>query len=80
MCKICDDKEIGNEVILKSDRDGWEYDLQMDLFRYNQWEAELSSCVTNYGRITMSTTVPINYCPMCGRRLSLGAAERRSDG
>lgn len=23
---------------------------------------------------------PVNYCPMCGRRLSLGAAERRNDG
>ena len=23
---------------------------------------------------------PVNFCPMCGRRLSLGAAERRSDG
>lgn len=23
---------------------------------------------------------PINYCPICGRRLSLEAAERRNDG
>ena len=76
MCKICDDKEIGNEVILKSGSDGWDQDLHMNLFRYDKWEAELSSQVTSYGRIIMTTTVPINYCPMCGRRLSLRDAGR----
>lgn len=86
-CKCCKDEDIGDEVILKSSESPFFQDgaafLDMAICRPDRWKAELHAWTTIAGiqsRPVLVAVTPINYCPMCGRRLSLGAAERRSDG
>lgn len=84
MC-VCDDKNIGNEVILKSEETpcfpNMTIFLDLAIFRADRWNAEIQAWATNNGRKMQMIAVgkPINYCPMCGRRLSLGDAGRREN-
>jgi hypothetical protein len=84
MCKVCDDEEIGNEIVVASAEGPYFQDrtafLDMALFRSDRWSAELHAWTTVGGREPaplLTATVQINYCPWCGRRLSLADASRR---
>lgn len=85
MC-VCDDKQVGNEVILKSAETAIGQNetafLDLAICRDNKWQAGIHAWMTVKGKRGPFLIVqkPINYCPMCGRRLSLGDAERRNDG
>ena len=83
MC-VCDDGNIGDEVIMGSAEGRYYQDktafLDMAIFRQNKWEAEIHAWTTVGGREPaplLIVKMPINYCPKCGRRLSLGDAGRR---
>ena len=75
MC-ICEDRQIGDEVILKSVETpfllGGKVSLDLAVARTNKWEAGIHAWVTvsRQNRVLL-VEHKINYCPMCGRRLSL---------
>ena len=82
MC-VCDDKNIGNEVILNSAerpfcQDETEF-LDVAICRRDKWTAEIHAWTTLGSSVlpVFAVTKAINYCPLCGRRLSLGDAGRR---
>lgn len=88
MC-VCDDKNIGDAVILKSAEQPCFHNaamfLDLAISRTDRWKAELQAWTTLGGARAPLEGVraplliarkPINYCPMCGRRLSLGDAGR----
>lgn len=84
MC-ICDDKDLGDEVILKSVESPFFLDatafLDLAICRTDKWAARIDAWVTMGGKRTqlLIASVPINYCPRCGRRLSLRDAGREDE-
>lgn len=84
MC-VCDDKNIGEAVILKSAEQPCLHDaamfLDLAISRTDRWQAELQAWTTLGGVRSplLIARKPINYCPTCGRRLSLGDAGRREN-
>ena len=84
MC-VCDDKNIGDPVILKSEETqcfpNATIFLDLALCRTNRWGAELQAWTTLGGVRSplLIARKPINYCPTCGRRLSLGDAGRKEN-
>lgn len=85
MC-ICDDKNIGNEVVRKSAEGPLGKNetafLDLAITRPDRWSAEIHAWTTVAGRKAplLVTEWPINFCPICGRRLALGDASRRDGG
>lgn len=86
MC-ICDDSQIGEAKILRSAESQFLKQaavfLDLAMTRKDRWSAELQAWATIKGKATgepfLIAKQPINYCPLCGRRLSLGAAERHKE-
>lgn len=85
MC-VCDNENVGNEIILGSAEGRYFQDktvfLDLAIIRENRWEAEMHAWTTVGGREPAPLLVikkKINYCPMCGRRLSLGEASRKEN-
>lgn len=82
MCKWCRDENLGDEVILKSAESPFCLDakaiLDLAVCRPDKWSAEITARVTIKGRKEplLITERRINYCPNCGRRLSLKDAGR----
>ena len=83
MC-ICDNKNVGSAVPLKSS-DGEFHGgsrrmfLDLEILRSDKWSAEITATATAEEDRKYSTLVlhaKINYCPKCGRRLSLEDAGR----
>ena len=83
MCEWCDDKNVGDEVILKSAESPFFQNaaafLDLAICRSDRWRAQLHAWTTVSGRREplLITEMEINYCPMCGRRLSLADASRK---
>ena len=85
-CKYCDDEIIGDGRILictthKLLQNTWAI-LNVALHRPDRWAAELRveiSVPAILEEPILIASRPINYCPMCGRRLSLGDAGRRQN-
>jgi hypothetical protein len=82
MC-VCDNDSIGDEKVVASTEGPYFLDktafLDMALYRKDKWSAEIHAWTTVGGREPMPLLVvkaKINYCPWCGRRLSLGDAGR----
>lgn len=83
MCEWCRDEDIGDMVVIEHAecpflQNAKAY-LDMALCRTDRWAAKLSAGVTVRGRqepVLIAGRV-INYCPMCGRRLSLADAGRK---
>lgn len=78
MC-VCDNENVGS-VVLMNGTDGEFCEgkrkmfLDLEIFRGDRWSAVLTAtAVTEENRkySTISLNAKINYCPMCGRRLSL---------
>jgi len=82
MCKWCRDEDVGDEVILKSAESPFCLDakavLNLAICRSDKWSAGIGAWVTIGGRQEplLITERKINYCPNCGRRLSLREAGR----
>lgn len=78
MC-ICDDEYIDKGIVLDGNRGRIEENsvyLEMTFMR-GKWAARLfASVIINDERETCITK-GINYCPICGRRLSLADAVRK---
>ena len=85
MCDFCE--VIGEAKILKSAESPFLYQaavfLDLAITRKDRWSAELQAWATIKGKATgepfLIAKQQINYCPLCGRRLSLGAAERHKE-
>ena len=85
MC-ICDKENVGNEIIMGS-AEGLFFQnatgfLDLALFMSDKWSAELHAWTTVRTREPVSLLMvkkKINYCPMCGRRLSLRDAGREDE-
>jgi hypothetical protein len=78
MC-VCDDRQVGNAVILKSAEkqfEGLPIFLDLVITRQDRWKARLEAwtAIGGPGAQCLAASLPINYCPVCGRRLSLGDA------
>ena len=89
MC-ICSDENMGREICIGENRPTQRH-LEGAIWKRmyfirKKWDAELIvRDWTSYGEYNKWKTeiklrIPINYCPMCGRRLSLGDAGRRNHG
>ena len=83
MC-VCDNENVGSAVPLKN-LDGEfcsgsrRMFLDLEMLRSDKWIAEMTvTAITEENRkySTLVLHAKINYCPMCGRRLSLGDAGR----
>ena len=84
MLCICDDQYTGSSVGIKSTdgqyMDGKKMFLDLELCRNNKWDTEIvATAIEKEGRKnnTMILRAKINYCPYCGRRLSLADASRK---
>lgn len=81
MC-VCDDRHVGNEVVQESAEGALGKNetafLDLAVTRPDKWRAEIHAWTTVAGRKgpLLVTEWPINYCPICGRRLTLRDAGR----
>lgn len=82
MCDFCE--VTGEAKILKSAESPFLYQaavfLDLAITRKDRWSAELQAWATIKGEATgepfLVVKQIINYCPICGRRLSLADASR----
>ena len=87
MCEWCDDKKIKDFEILKGAAEPLPFEetlfLDLAICRTDRWTAGLSAWATVGGRRgkrePLIVEKAINYCPNCGRRLSLADASRKED-
>lgn len=87
MCEWCDDEKIKDFEMLKSTAEPLMFEetlfLDLTICRTDRWTAELSAWSTVGGRWgkrkPLIVNKAINYCPNCGRRLSLADASRREE-
>ena len=77
MCSICDDEKVGDEIILQSTdcpcfKNAAMF-LDLAICRKDKWRAEIQAWATLGGIRSplLIASKAINYCPQCGRRLSL---------
>lgn len=78
MC-FCDDRQVGNAVIMKSAErqyGGLPIFLDLVITRQDRWKARIEAWTAIGGTDAqcLAAAVQINYCPICGRRLSLADA------
>ena len=82
MC-ACNDENIGELEILSEAGIrllGGSLDLTMALTRTDAWSVEIVAWVTQaHLKDLITVRRKINYCPMCGRRLSLRDAGREEE-
>ena len=75
MCKYCNDEGFWEPIIEPSDNDQLQLEAGIDI-PYNVEEEEPKLVVEllyEWGELT-KRFVPINYCPICGRRISSNKA------
>lgn len=81
MC-ICENDWIGMRIELKTKQEpffpGIDMFSHLSFRRTDKWHAVIESSTAQSGRKEpfVKTEIEINYCPMCGRRLSLRDAGR----
>ena len=86
MCYLCDDNWTGVPIDLKTKQKPFFQGMAMFLHvvfkRPDKWTAVIKTIATPSGQADpfLEMEIEINYCPMCGRRLSLGDAGRRNNG
>lgn len=82
MC-VCDDKNVGELEVMSSGSVsllGGGLDLDLAIKRSDRWNAQLVAWVTQGGlKELLVVWKKINYCPMCGRRLSLKDAGKENE-
>lgn len=80
MC-VCD--KIGTSVMMgsaeTSESNKQAVFLDLAILRRDRWDACLQAFTIGYHVPHLAVDVPINYCPMCGKRLALADAGRREN-